>query len=63
VPEETTIFFIAQSSSCNKRSTDFQKKMDGLNIPPDEENEMTVNRKLKLTSFDIWALGITVVIG
>jgi hypothetical protein len=30
---------------------------------PFVENEFSVNQKLKLTSFDIWALGITVVIG
>jgi hypothetical protein len=30
---------------------------------PFVENEISANQKLKLTSFDIWALGITVVIG
>lgn len=31
--------------------------------PVDERTEVTVNQALKLTSFDIWALGITVVKG
>jgi hypothetical protein len=31
--------------------------------PADERTEVTVNKALKLTSFDVWALGITVVIG
>jgi hypothetical protein len=31
--------------------------------PADERTEVIVNQALKLTSFDVWALGITVVIG
>jgi hypothetical protein len=35
----------------------------GNNFIADERTEDTVNKALKLTSFDVWALGITVVIG
>jgi hypothetical protein len=31
--------------------------------PADERTEVAFNKALKLTSFNVWALGITVVIG